>query len=97
MGEYLTTPEVARHCRVSYKQVEHWVRVGYLHIADARPGSGTKRQWSPAEVRVAEVFAALVHAGVGPHTIAEALPTALVGDGWFAVQLGALTVSGPLL
>jgi DNA-binding transcriptional MerR regulator len=93
----MTSVEVAERCRVSYRQLDYWVRAGYLPIASTNPGSGVKRLWSFDEVLAAEVFAALMHVGVDPHAIAEALPTVLVGDDWFAAQLGALTVTGPLL
>jgi DNA-binding transcriptional MerR regulator len=93
----MTSVEVAERCRVSYRQLDYWVRAGYLPITSTRPGSGVKRLWSFDEVRVAEAFAALMHAGVDPHAIAEALPSMLLGGDWFAAQLGALTVTGPLL
>jgi len=92
----LTTAEVAELVRVSYRQLDHWVGAGMLSIADRSPGSGSIRRWTPAEVAQARVFAALQHAGVAPAAIEAALPTALIGDYWFAVELGGLTVTGEL-
>jgi DNA-binding transcriptional MerR regulator len=92
----MTTAEVARHVRVSFRQLDYWVRFGLLPIVDRRPGTGSKRLWSASEIHSAEVMAALVHAGVTPHAAAEALQTAVVGSTAFVVQLGRLWLTGPL-
>lgn len=92
----LTTAEVAELVRVSYRQLDHWVGSGQLVISDRAPGSGSTRRWSPDEVAQARVFAALQHAGVAPAAIEAAMPSALIGRYWFAVELGGLTVTGEL-
>jgi len=92
----LTTSQVAEIARVTYRQLDHWVGDGLLSIEDRSPGSGSRRRWHPADVERARVFATLVHAGVAPSAIVEAMPTALVGTFWFAIQLGGLTVTGEL-
>jgi hypothetical protein len=92
----LSTHEVAELARVSYRQLDHWVGSGFLAIADAAPGSGTRRHWSAEEAHRAHVFADLVHAGVTPQAASEAMATLLVGDDRFVVELGLLTVTGRL-
>jgi hypothetical protein len=92
----LSTHEVAELARVSYRQLDHWVGSGFLVIADAAPGSGTRRHWSPDEAHRAHVFAELVHAGVTPQAAAEAMPSLLLGTTRFVVDVGLLTVIGRL-
>jgi DNA-binding transcriptional MerR regulator len=92
----LTTAEVALHLRVTFRQLDYWVRSGWLPLAYKQPGSGVRRLWSADEVAHAEAFAALVHAGVAPAVVAEAVDSFLVGPDSFAARLGALTVTGPL-
>jgi len=55
---------------VSYRRLDHWVRRGYLHPADAAPGSGYSRDWSADELRVAARMARLVNAGLRPDVAA---------------------------
>jgi DNA-binding transcriptional MerR regulator len=91
----LTTGEVAELARVTYRQLDYWVRREYLHISSpATPGSGTQRHWTPDEAQRARAFGALLHAGVSPVAIGEA--ELLVDDHWFAARVGVLTVTGPL-
>jgi hypothetical protein len=50
----------------SYRQLDHWVRQGYLRVQQHGPGSGHARQWPDEEVRVAAVMARLTAAGLPP-------------------------------
>lgn len=92
----VTTHQLAELLRVSYRQLDYWVRIGFLPIAEAAPGSGIVRHWSPEEIGRARVFAALVHAGVSPVAVAESLPSALIGLRNFRIDLGELVVIGRL-
>jgi hypothetical protein len=56
---------------VSYRQIDYWVRRGWLRPDDPRPGSGYGRDWSDDEVRVAERMARLVRAGLAPDVAAR--------------------------
>lgn len=56
---------------VTPRQVDHWVRKGYLRPAEPLPGSGNARDWSAEEVRVAERMARLVGAGVALKVAAD--------------------------
>ena len=92
----LTTAQVAELVRVSYRQLDHWVGKGYLTIGEPHPGSGGHRRWLPDDVMRARVFAELVHAGVRPESITEALPTAALAPTLGVVQLGRLTITWEL-
>lgn len=92
----LSSTEVAALVRVTYRQLSHWLAAGFVVIADQSPGSGAVRRWSPVEVDQVRVVAALVHAGVAPQAAAEAMRTAIVGDGRFLANLGPLYVHGEL-
>lgn len=49
----------------TYRQLDHWVRLGYLHPLGGR-GSGSVRAWPPGELAVADCMARLVAAGLRP-------------------------------
>jgi len=70
--------ELAKTVGVSYKQIDHWSRCGYIHPQNPDPGSGIRRSYSDMEAARVLVFAALSHLGVTPsgaHTMVEL--------GWF--------------
>lgn len=93
----LTTVELAKLLDIPTSRLDHWVRAGALPSSyGPHPGSGVVRRWSPDEVRLARLFATMARAGVDIWAISAALPTALVGNGRFSVQLGPLVVTGPL-
>lgn len=60
-----TTHDAADRVDISYRQLDHWIRCGYLH-AEAR-GSGNPRTLTAHEFKVLTYMALLVHAGVHPH------------------------------
>lgn len=92
----MTTTAVAELIRVSTRQLDYWVRVGYITVVDARPGTGHVRAWSNAEVRDAAVFAALVHAGIRHDAILDGWSSLNHGPDWFAMYLGEVLVTGRL-
>lgn len=52
---------------LTYRQLDFWVRKGYLNPANARAGGkGTDRMFPPSEVMVAAEMARLVSAGLPP-------------------------------
>jgi hypothetical protein len=59
----------------TYRQLDHWCRVGYLRIDS--PGSGYLRNWPATEQRVAELMGRLVDAGMRPGPAAELARTAV--------------------
>lgn len=50
------------------RQIDHWVRKGWLRPENPMPGQGRAVRWSPTQARRAEVMARLVAAGVSPAT-----------------------------
>lgn len=58
----MNTTDTASQVGVTYRQLDHWIRQGYIH-AEA-PGSGNPRQLSSHETKVLRHMAALVNAGV---------------------------------
>lgn len=50
----------------TYRQLDYWTRVGYLHPTDQSPGSGVPRVWPDDELLVAATMARLVAAGLTP-------------------------------
>jgi hypothetical protein len=52
---------------LTYRQVDHWTRLGYLRATQAgNGGSGRARSWPAGEYRIAEVMARLVAASIPP-------------------------------
>jgi hypothetical protein len=51
---------------VTYRQIDHWARRGFLRPEQPVPGSGFVREWPETELRVAEAMGRLVRAGLPP-------------------------------
>lgn len=50
--------EVCQMVGISYRQLDHWLRVGTITIDRALPGSGSPRRWTLEEVdRLREIVA----------------------------------------
>lgn len=62
---------VLRVSGATARQLDHWVRTGYLH-PDGPGGTGNSFHWPAAEIRAAVVMARLVEAGVKPAAAAQA-------------------------
>ena len=59
---------------VTYRQLDFWVRRGYLRPEHEAPGCGGNRKWTEEECRVARLMGRLVAAGFTPeiaHRIAR--------------------------
>jgi hypothetical protein len=56
---------VAKDCGITYRQMDHWVRLGYLQPGEGH-GSGHARQWTRTELGVARDMGLLVKAGLLP-------------------------------
>lgn len=68
---------------VTYRQLDHWCRRGYLHPKDPLPGSGNQRDWTADELRVAERMARLRRAGLDLEIAAD-----LARSGEWPVSIG---------
>jgi hypothetical protein len=61
----ISTAELAQQIGLSWRQVDHWCRVGYLQTTgEQTPGTGHKRWIAPDEAAVATLMARLVRAGL---------------------------------
>lgn len=69
--------EIVHRLGGSYRQLDFWVRRGYLRVPQHRPGSGYPRVWEPAEVAIAAAMLRLVAAGF---TVASAARIAREGE-----------------
>ena len=59
----------------TYRQLDYWTRVGYLHPDNPTPGCGTVRYWPASERRIAATMVRLTAAGIPPrvaHDVARA-------------------------
>ena len=65
-------PSRLGHTGVSYRQVDHWVRRGWLRPDNPHGGPGSVRQWTNDELDVAVRMAQLVKAGLAPEVAAKA-------------------------
>lgn len=57
---------------ITYRQLDHWCKTGYLRPAVASPGSGYQRKFPPQEFQVARLMVLLVAVGVEPAAAARA-------------------------
>lgn len=79
---------------LSYRQVDHWVRCGWLvPEGEVHPGSGRRRGFADQEVLVAGMMAHLVAAGLQPSAAAPiARELAMTGRATFGGLTGGLQV-----
>lgn len=54
-----------RELGITYRKLDWWVRLGYLHPLHLG-GSGNTREWTRAELDVARIMGRLVAAGLKP-------------------------------
>jgi hypothetical protein len=80
---------------VSYRQLDHWARQGWLFPTRGGIGTGHRREWSETEIRVAEMIARLRSAGL-ELPAAAAAARSIVYDGWAELDEGiTITVRQP--
>ena len=59
----MSSAAIAREAGVTYRQLDYWIRAGYVRPLDPLPGTGTARQWPEEEREVVMTMARLVDAG----------------------------------
>lgn len=68
----LPSVTVADQAGITYRQLDVWVRVGYVTCAhNATPGSGHQRTWTRTEAAHVHRVADLIRAGFRPDRAAE--------------------------
>lgn len=80
-------PGVLAATGATYRQLDHWVRRGWLHPTDPAPGNGYRRDWPHLEMQVAALMRRLTAAGININ-VAARLARALAGNGAWTVELG---------
>ena len=56
--------ETERDLGITYRQLDHWARKGYLRPVNGFGGSGRDREWPAAELEIARRMGRLVAAGL---------------------------------
>lgn len=69
MTETFSSAQVCAATTTSYRQVDNWLRCGYLDVAAAFPGSGKRRVFTFKEALQVAVLAELANAGVHPYLV----------------------------
>lgn len=69
----MTTTEVAKRAGITYRQLDYWLRCGFVTVPEPSPGSGTAREWSAETVTAAWRLASLVRCGMKPDAAARIL------------------------
>lgn len=67
----MTSAEIlAANPWMTYRQLDHWCRRGWVRPETANPGSGKPREFTRSEVRVIKRMALLVARGTAPSVAA---------------------------
>jgi hypothetical protein len=71
-GEGLNAVELCVAAGISYRQCDHWSRVGLIHaIGQDTPGTGYARRYNDTEVRIAGLMKRLLDIGLLPQGAAR--------------------------
>lgn len=65
---HLTHIDMQALAAITYRQLDHWVRRGWLRPDVDNVGSGRRRTFPPAELVVARTMGALTAAGIAPRS-----------------------------
>lgn len=94
--------EVMRRAHVSFRQVDHWTRIGALVAVRGANGSGSKRLFSATEVLVAQSLGACSNLGLlidtalmramADHIRAHGIKATFRYGGFFALDVEKLLV-----
>lgn len=60
----MRAPDVLRAAGITYRQLDNWSRIGYLHPVNPDCGTGRARDYPMSEVKVAQRMALLLNAGL---------------------------------
>jgi len=73
MGRLFSSEEARKLAGISYRQLDHWTRLGVVKPAQAASGSGTARRWSAQQLVELRVVGDLRRAGVAMQRIRRAI------------------------
>lgn len=54
--------EVLRALGITYRQLDYWARMGYIHVDGSNAGSGSRRRFTPDDIDRLAVIAAMADA-----------------------------------
>lgn len=91
----LTGPQIIEYAGISRRQLDHWVRSGYLHTAGPVAGDGVTRVFEPGEDQVARWMGLLVRHGITPEAAAP-IARDLHATGRARLGLFEITTATPL-
>lgn len=89
----MQTTEAVKAFHISLRQLDYWIRRGWIQCEDQKPGSGTKRVITYHGCAVLERMAILVTFGLDPekaHSIADELVkcnTSFIARGPVGIQI----------
>lgn len=63
---HMSITDVVAHLHASYRQVDHWIRQGWVDVEGRNCGSGNHRTIDPTALVVLRVMDELVHVGIAP-------------------------------
>lgn len=75
--------DVVRYAEISYRQLDHWCRQGYLKPLGhhgANPGSGRDREFSRDEANKAKMMQCLISLGFEVHLAEKVATFAVLGE-----------------
>lgn len=64
-----SAPDLAKRNHITYRQLDHWIRQGY--VQGGTPGSGNARDLSELETEVLQHMSTFVRAGFPPRLAAR--------------------------
>lgn len=82
----MNSTQVTAFAEITYRQLDHWARLGLLGAQVQSPGSGVSRDWTWEQARKAKTMGRLVHLGFGVPLAASVADC--LSAGWLVVPLG---------
>jgi Na+(H+)/acetate symporter ActP len=92
----LSSAQVCARAGVTYRQLDHWSRLGLVRPTVDSSGSGTQRQWDATSVAVVAVAGRLARLGAPAHVRARAgaaVAEMATAQGWMVVEALGASVS----
>lgn len=59
-----TSVEIVTRAGITYRQLDHWTRLGYLTLEEPHPGSGNARTYPETEIHTARRIRVLLDSGL---------------------------------
>lgn len=83
--------KLATEAGITYRQLDHWTRNGFITAEQYDTGSGYHRSYSETERRVTRIMGPLVADGLHPKTASRVAREIVTGG---TARLGGFTVMG---